>query len=61
MLIIGIGLIIINSVIFGFYLKKKTCENNRRRKRANELKDDNYDHLPEDNSNQNNNRIINDN
>ena len=59
-LIIGIVLIIINFIIFGMCLYKKICENNRRR-RANELKDDNYDYLPEDNSNKNNNKIINDN
>ncbi len=59
LLIIGIGLIVINIIIFGIFFYKKSCENNRRR-RANELKDDNYDYLPEDNSNQNKNKIIND-
>ena len=54
-LFIGIGLIVIN-VIIGIFIWKKVCGNNRK-KRANELNDDNYDYLAE---NSNNNRIIDD-
>lgn len=54
-LLIGIGLIVIN-VIIGIFVWKKFCGNNRR-KRANELNDDNYDYLAD---NSNNNKIIND-
>jgi hypothetical protein len=57
-LCIGIGLIIINVIIFGVCLWKKNCGVNRRR-RANELKDDNYDYLADENSKKN--KIINDN
>ena len=57
-LLIGIGLIIINVIIFGICFWEKNCGKNRR-KRANELKDDNYDYLTDDNSN--NNKIINEN
>ena len=54
-LFIGIGLIVIN-IIIGIFVWKKACGNNRR-KRANELNDDNYDYLAD---NTNNNKIIND-
>ena len=52
-LLIGIGLIIIN-IIIGILIWKKVCKNNRK-KRANELKDDNYDYLTD---NSINNKII---
>ena len=55
-LIIGILLLIIN-IIIGICLWQKKCGNNRR-KRANELKDDNYDYLTD---NSDNNKIIDDN
>ena len=55
-LIIGILLLIIN-IIIGICLWQKKCGNNRR-KRANELKDDNYDYLAD---NSDNNKIIDDN
>ena len=54
-LLIGIGLIVIN-IIIGVFIWNKICKNNRR-KRANELNDDNYDYLSD---NTNNNKIIND-
>ena len=57
-LCVGIVLIIINGIIFGICIYKNKCRINRR-KRANELNDDNYDYLTDDNSNKN--KIINDN
>ena len=50
-LIIGIILIIINAIIFGLYFWKKKY-GKERRKRANELNDDNYDYVT-DNSDKN--------
>ena len=56
-LIIGIILLISEIILCGFWLLNKRCGNSRR-KRANELKDDNYDYMP-DNDNLNNKKIIN--
>ena len=54
-IIIGIVLIFINIIIFGLFLWKKKF-GNERRKRANELNDDNYDYLTGDSDK---NKIIN--
>lgn len=48
-LIIGITLLIIEIVVAIIWFKKKGCDKNRR-KRANELSDDNYDYLSGNNS-----------
>ena len=54
-LFIAIGLLIINIIIFGIYFWKKCGKN--KRKRANELKDDNYEYISDNYDN--NNNIIN--
>ena len=56
LLIIGIILLVVEAVIAGVCIYKKCYLN--RRKRANELKDDNYDYLKD---NSNNKEVINDN
>ena len=55
-LIIAIGLLIINVIIFGIYLWNKKNGKNKR-KRANELIDENYEYISD---NLDNNKIIND-
>ena len=57
-LIIGIALLIIEIVVAIIWFKTKGCDKSRR-KRANELSDDNYDYLS-GNNNEKINQIIND-
>ena len=57
-LIIGIILLVIEIVVAIIWFKTKRCDKNRR-KRANELSDDNYDYLSGNNS-EKINQIIND-
>ena len=56
-LIIGIVLLVIEMVVAIIWFNKKSCDKNRR-KRANELADDNYDYLS-GNNNEKINQIIN--